>query len=61
MELVALFLFAIGCRGRYTAVFVNFTGRTTDFSCIRILILGDHFSTQGRLALPHYGNGMSVR
>jgi len=39
VELVALF-----------ALMPKYTGRTIDFSQLRVRILRDHFSTQGRLA-----------
>ena len=50
VELVALFAFAIRCRGLHTADINVFIGRTTNFSHPRVRFLRDHFSTQGRLA-----------
>jgi len=50
MELVALFAFAVRCRGRHNAVINDFIGRTTNVSHPHVRFLRDHFSTQGRLA-----------
>ena len=50
MWLVVLFALTVHCPGRLSAVFVNFTGRATDSSHIRVRILRDQFSTQRRLA-----------
>jgi len=55
VELVARFALTIRCRGRYTAVIIEFTGRTTNFSHLRVRFLLGHFSAQGRLAWPHWG------
>jgi len=51
MGLVVLCAITVHCPGRLSAVFVNFTGRTTSFfSHIRVRILRDQFSAQRRLA-----------